>query len=253
MQPYPFPTSREEKLEIIKEIKARLLKANGDNVLAIGAYGSIALCTDGPYSDIELHVVTKDGINLKSYEFIYDKFKIEISTKQKSEIFIQAKEVDDSWSIKAGIFTDVLPIYDPEGIFEEIKGSPFLISDIAIKDVMREFMVWEPYETIAKIRNNYRINNLNYIPMGAKDLVWQTAKLIGLANKQIYSTRARTYEESLQMKLKPLGYDNLVAMIMDGNLNDKEHIYILCENLWIGLNDWYEELGIDYKTKHLPL
>ena len=44
-------------------------------------------------------------------------------------------------------------------------------------------MIWEPYETMGKIRNNVQSGNLNYLPLGAKDLTWQTAKLIGLANR----------------------------------------------------------------------
>ena len=84
---------------MIDTIKERLLAAHGDAILAIGAYGSIALETDGPFSDIELYVITKDASQLKSLEFIYDKFKIELSTKSRSTFIKQAKEVDDSWAI----------------------------------------------------------------------------------------------------------------------------------------------------------
>ncbi|WP_456276360.1 kanamycin nucleotidyltransferase C-terminal domain-containing protein [Bacillus sp. AK128] len=252
MLPYPRPTSREEKIDMIDKIKDRLLKVYGDEVLAIGAYGSIALGTDGPYSDIELHVVTRDGTSLKGYEFVYDPFKIEISFKQKKKLLEQAVEVDDSWSIKAGVFTNILAIYDPKNIFEELRELPLQVSDIAIKKVMREFMIWEPYETMGKIRNNYVGKNVSYIPMGATDLVWQTSKLIGLANRQIFSTRARVYEESLVMKSRPFGFEELVRKVMEGKLGDIEQVYTLCENLWMGLNEWYEELGITYKLNKLP-
>lgn len=253
MLPYPTATTRNEKMQMIEEIRKRLLLNYRDKILAIGVYGSIGQGNDGPYSDIELHVVTKDGVSLDSHEFIYDKFKIEISKKQKSEFIKQAKEVDDSWSIKAGVFTNILAVYDPEHLFEEVRDLPLMISDNAVKETMREFMIWEPYETIAKIRNNYNINNLNYIPMGAKDLVWQTLKLIGLANKQYYSTRARAYEESLKMESKPVGYENLVIKVMEGKLDDSKLIYDLCEQLWVGLNEWFCDLKIEYISKQLPV
>lgn len=252
MLPYPTATTNEEKLKVIDEIKNRIINTYGDSVLAIGVYGSIALGTDGPFSDIEMHVVAKDGTESNTHEFIYGKFKIEINVNQKSEIFKQAREVDDAWSIKAGVFTNIKSIYDPSHLFDKIKSLPFLISDKEIKAIMREFMIWEPYETMAKIRNNYQIKNLHYIPLGAKDLVWQTSKLIGLSNKHIYSTRARVFEESLRMESKPAGYQHLVVKVMEGKLDDKELIYLLCEDLWTGLNEWYAELGIEYRTKELP-
>lgn len=252
MLPFPASTTREEKLELIDKIKNRLLHKHGDNILAIGVYGSIALESDGPYSDIEIHVVTKDGTPLENHEFIFGKFKIEIGSRYQSELIKKARKVDDSWAIKAGSFINILSIYDPLHIFEELKKLHLQVSETSIRETMREFMIWEPYETMGKIRNNYRIKNLNYISLGANDLVWQTAKLIGLANKQYFSTRARTLEESLKMKLKPSGYQELVHHVMEGTLHDKDHLYILCEKLWSGLNEWYDELGIDYKTHEFP-
>ncbi|MDJ0333548.1 kanamycin nucleotidyltransferase C-terminal domain-containing protein [Planococcus sp. S3-L1] len=253
MLAYPVSTTRKEKLEMIHIIKERLLSAHGDAILAIGAYGSIALETDGPFSDIELHVITEGASQLESLEFIYDKFKIELSAKDRRTFIKQAKEVDDSWAIKTGVFIHILPIYDPTHLFEEVKVLPFEALDAIRRDVMKEFMVWEPYETIAKIRNNYSSGNLNYLDLGARDLLWQTAKLIGLANKTYYTTRARTFEESLEMESIPSGYKELLRFIMEGQLHGKEKIYPLCEELWTGLNEWYSDMGLDYRLKELPI
>ncbi|MBO0996133.1 kanamycin nucleotidyltransferase C-terminal domain-containing protein [Bacillus sp. SD088] len=252
MLAFPVATTRKEKLAIIEEIKERLLVAHPENIVAIGVYGSLGLESDMPYSDIELHVITTDDTIMESHEFIYDKFKIELSVKQKREFFKQATEVDDAWAIKAGVFINIMPIYDPQNIFDEIKKIPLQVPDSAIRETMREFMIWEPYETIAKLRNNFMIENFNYIPMGAKDLTWQTAKLIGLVNKKYYSTRARTFEESIRMESKPSGYVELANCVMRGELSNIEHIYQLCESLWAGLNEWYKKLGIVYRVQELP-
>lgn len=97
--------------------------------------------------------------------------------------------MDDSWPIKAGMFVHILPIFDPENLFEKVKKLPQQVSDEDIRNTMQLLMIWEPYETMGKTRNNYRINNLNYLSLAAKDLAWRTAKLIGLANKTYYRTR----------------------------------------------------------------
>ncbi|MCD8510189.1 MAG: KNTase domain-containing protein [Bacillus sp. (in: Bacteria)] len=252
MLAYPAATSRQEKLDLAKEIVTRLQEKFGDTILAIGIYGSLAQGTDGPFSDLEMHVVTKNGSKLPAYEFILGEFKVELTTVEKGEFFTKAKELDDSWAIKAGAYIKVIPLYDPHGIFTEVKELPLQISQDAIRDIMREFMIWEPYETMGKLRNNYRLENFDYIPLAAKDLVWQTTKLVGLANKNYFSTRARTLEEALIMSSKPSGYEELVRLVMAGRLDDKKLVYECCEKLWSGLNEWFDEIGIDYRLQELP-
>lgn len=252
MLSYPTATTREEKMNIIHQIKDRLLQLHGDNILAIGLYGSIAQGIDGPYSDIELQVVTQDGVSLPGHEFIYPPFKIEIGMEQKRDIFKDAASVDDSWAITAGAYVHLQEIYDPANLLAEIRKLPLQVSDEAIKETMREFMIWEPYETMGKIRNNVQSGNLGYLPLGAKDLTWQTAKLIGLANRTFYNTRAKTLEESLSLKSRPSGYDELAQLVMRGQLLQIDHVYELCEQLWTGLNAWYEKMNIEYKSKELP-
>ncbi|WP_436756531.1 nucleotidyltransferase domain-containing protein, partial [Streptomyces sp. URMC 124] len=65
-------------MSMVTQIKDRLLQLHDDAILAIGLYGSLAQGIDGPYSDIELCVITKDGVSLHGHEFIYPPFKIEI-------------------------------------------------------------------------------------------------------------------------------------------------------------------------------
>lgn len=251
MLSYPTSTSRVEKLEFIDRIKNMLLTKYSDDIEAIGIYGSIAQEKDGPYSDIELHVISRDGVNVRGYELINHPFKMEISTAQKTEWFMKASMVDDSWAIKVGSFIHITSLFDPNSLFEKARKIAFSVSDEAIRKVIKEFMVWEPYETMGKIRNSYVTNNLSYLPRAVFDFTWQVAKLIGLINKQHYSTRARTLEESVAKPIKPAGYSELAIKVIRGELTDKEELYRLCENLWTGLNELLEDMDIDYRSNNL--
>lgn len=46
----PIIMTREERMKIVHEIKERILDKYGDDVKAIGVYGSLGRQTDGPYS-----------------------------------------------------------------------------------------------------------------------------------------------------------------------------------------------------------
>ena len=110
-------------MNIIHQIKDRLLQLHGDSILAIGLYGSIAQKIDGPYSDIELRVVTQDGVSLPGHEFIYP-FQNRNRHGTKQDILKDAASVDDSWAITAGAYVHLQEIYDPANLLAEIRKCP---------------------------------------------------------------------------------------------------------------------------------
>ncbi|WP_339282788.1 hypothetical protein [Paenibacillus sp. FSL R5-0486] len=64
MLPFPAETSRKEKLDFIHEIKNKLLEKYDEDIEAIGSYGSLAQVKEGPYSDLELHIISRDGTSI---------------------------------------------------------------------------------------------------------------------------------------------------------------------------------------------
>ncbi|WP_224771463.1 hypothetical protein [Metabacillus idriensis] len=125
MLSFPAKTTREQKMNMIELIKEKLLNTYEQKIVAIGAYGSVGLETDRPYSDIELHIVTDNGFRLQNYEFVYKDFKIELSMNERNELFKKARMVNESWPITAGVYINILPIYDPNDLFEELKKLHF--------------------------------------------------------------------------------------------------------------------------------
>ncbi len=248
----PSATTREDKWVMINTMGEKLQQRFDQEIVAIGVYGSVARGTDGPFSDIEMWAVVEDGRKISGYEFIWGAFKVEIDVVERTEFYAMAKTIDDGWAIKAGAFIDLIPWYDPTHVFDEVRELALVISDDRVRAVMRDFMIWEPYETMGKLRNSMKSGRGDYVSLGAKDIAWQTAKLIGLANRQYYTTRTYTFEESLQMASKPKGYEELIRVVLDGTLDDKPHVYQLCENLWNGLNAWFHEMGIAYMVDALP-
>ena len=53
----PQPYSHEERMQRAGEIYQQIAKHFKGRVQAAGIYGSLARGSDGPYSDIEMHVV----------------------------------------------------------------------------------------------------------------------------------------------------------------------------------------------------
>ncbi|KGP90578.1 KNTase domain-containing protein [Pontibacillus chungwhensis BH030062] len=248
----PAQTTPEEKQTMIQTIVNKHVTKHRNDIVAIGVYGSVANGNAGPYSDIEMHIVTKDGVLLESHEFIYPPYKIEIGSIERSKIIEKAKRYECTWPIWAGSFINVLRVYDPEGFFETLKIYPYSHNEEEKRGVMREFMIWEPYECMGKIRNAYAKGHLTYIPQGAHQLLRKASLLVGLQNNSFYSTQSKMFEEAMQLPSKPPGFNELALLVLSGELTDSEVVYKHCEDLWQGLNTWFDELGIQYKVTSLP-
>ncbi|WP_145053627.1 nucleotidyltransferase domain-containing protein [Paenibacillus xylanexedens] len=78
MLPFPAETSRKVKFDCIYDIKNKLLEKYDKDIEAIGIYGSVAQDREGPYSDIELHIISRDGANIPTRELILHPYKLEI-------------------------------------------------------------------------------------------------------------------------------------------------------------------------------
>ncbi|GAK13302.1 kanamycin nucleotidyltransferase C-terminal domain-containing protein [Geomicrobium sp. JCM 19039] len=252
MREHPLPTSIQEKEQFYASVAKQLLSEFAGEIVAIGLYGSMATGSVSRYSDIEMHVIITDNCTLKEHEFVYPPFKLELSVATEQQFLEGATKVDDSWAIRTGIYMNILPLHDPSELFKRARELPLLIDEQDIRATMRIFMIWEPYETMGKIRGNMEMENFRYLPMGAYDLVWQTAKLIGLWNRIWYSTRAKTFQEALAADSIPAGFEPLASRVLTGKLEDTKAVYACCEALWEGLNIWYEQLGIPYMEREMP-
>ncbi|QKS69960.1 KNTase domain-containing protein [Paenalkalicoccus suaedae] len=250
---YPQETTREAKLQRAQELAQRVQDTYGDAIVAIGLYGSLATGRDGGYSDIEMHVVARDEVEIPAVEGVYPPYKIELSMRQETSFLKEASIISDAWSVKAGSYVDVRPLYDPTDYFKNLKKMPFKRLSEQKLAVMREFFIWEPCETIAKLYTNWDLGNQDYVIMAAHDLLWQTAKLIGLANETYYPSRATMLRDATSMSNVPKGFDELVTSYLSGDMADKQAVYLACKNLWEGLQKWISEQGITYTEDVLTL
>ncbi|WP_404293862.1 KNTase domain-containing protein [Cytobacillus kochii] len=248
----PQPTSRIEKDRFIDIVKERLLKVYDEKIMAIGVYGSFALDEDGPYSDINFQVIVFDGQRIDDFQFIYPPFKVTIETLQKQQYITSAKEINSDWSLNVARFIHTMPIYDPIMFFSKMKSLPLQISSYEIKDVMKKCMIEELYVKMAKIRNLRLIQDETSLLLNAVEFCEQSAKLIGLANRYYFRSKTRMLEESLGIATKPHGYEQLVKLILQRDWDISENIYEACEHLWTGINQWFNELGINYRSHSFP-
>lgn len=240
----PQPITHEERLANAQKIASQLLAKFGNEVRAIGAYGSLARGTDGPYSDIEMFCIVRSPEVDTIYEWCEGAWKAEVDVQSAEVLLDWAKELESDWSLTHGCLLYILPFYDPENLFAQLKEVVFSHPPEAYNTVIAQFIVDDVFELMGKLRNAIYTSNRPAVPSLAITLTKAGAFIIGLANRHLYSTSSNILPESLSLPNRPAGYDALCKFVMDGDLSSAAITANLAENFWAGLEAWAKSRGL---------
>ncbi|MGE7693913.1 ANT(4')-I family aminoglycoside nucleotidyltransferase [Lysinibacillus sp. NPDC094177] len=239
----PKKVTREERMEIACSIANQVLERYGSKVQAIGVYGSLARKTDGPFSDIEIKCIVDSLDEGFSYEWTAGDWKAEVNFDSAEDIIEDATTVDEEWPLTHGQFFNILPIYDPNDFFPELKAKASSVDYSIFKEAICRTLVEEMYEYIGKLKNIEIQGPQTFLPILAMKFATAGAMILGLHNKQFFTTSAQVLPEALSFIDKPEGFDVLCELVMSGNLSDPQQILAICENYWDSLLKWSVQHG----------
>ncbi|GFZ86878.1 hypothetical protein GCM10008018_36190 [Paenibacillus marchantiophytorum] len=250
----PVNISRNERLEACHEIASRLHEVYGEKVLAIGVYGSISRGTDGPFSDIEMFCVlceSSESVDF-SYEWSAGPWKAEVEVCSADVLFKTAATVEGSWPLTHGPFFSQLSLYDPQGFFPKLKETAQSPTSEDFRCSINEVLVGEMYEFVGKLRNVSINGPHSYLPYLAMEFAQYGAMLVGLHHQKLFSTGSMVLPEALELPSRPEGFDNVVRIVMSGELAEPSKIISACEDFWSGLVKWAAEHDYVISTKRIP-
>jgi kanamycin nucleotidyltransferase len=240
----PQPVEPQVRRERAAQIAQSFRIYYRDQVLAIGYYGSIARGTDGPYSDIEMHcVVAGTGLE-KTFEWNAGPWKAEVNVQSRDVLLEDAAIIEGNWSITHGAYSHVLPVYDLDGFFEQLRAVVYSQQESKYQEAIKELIVGDILEQIGKVRNAWALGNPGYLPTLACELARSGACLIGLANRTLFSSASRMYLEALALPDQPAGYQAVCQLVTSGALSEPERIVEAANIFWGGVEDWAKAKGI---------
>lgn len=250
----PVTQSRQERLQICHDIAARLHEVYGERLLAIGVYGSIARGTDGPFSDIEmLCVLSETGEPVDfSYEWSAGPWKAEVNVLRADLLLDMAATVEGDWPLTHGPYFAQLRLYDPHSFFPRLLAAAESPTPQQFKAAIEAVLVGEMYEFIGKLRNADYRGPATYLPYLAMEFAQYGAMLVGLHHRTRFSTGAMVLPEASLLPDRPEGLDEVMRMVMSGELSEPAAIVSACERLWSGLVQWAGEHSYKIHSARIP-
>jgi kanamycin nucleotidyltransferase len=246
----PQPISRAQRWALVEEIAGRVMEVHGDDVLAIGLYGSTARGTDGPYSDIEMLCVLRSLGQDYDHEWTVGPWKAEVNFHSQDLELEEAAKVDADWALTHGQYRDARPLHDPEGFFDQLRILVRDVTDAQLDSAIHEVVVGEIYELVGKLRNAMQAGALDGVTGIAVEMVRQSALALGLACRHQYRTGAELLADSLRLPGRMAGYDRLCGMVMSGQLSERAEVAAACESLWEGVAEWAAQRGITLEERN---
>lgn len=240
----PQPMSHDERLALAGRIAEDFKAHFGDEVRAMGIYGSLARGTDSDYSDIEMYCILKGSGIDTPYEWSSGAWKAEVNVQSLDVLLDWASEFEETWPLTHGSCVDVLVISDPENLFPEVKARVFEHAEAEFEALIRLTIVGELYEFIGKLRNIRATGNASGLAMQAVNLAKYGALVIGLANRHLYRSASTLFQESLDLPNRPEGYDTLCDLVMHGRLSDAPQVLDAADAFWSGIEDWADARGM---------
>ncbi len=236
----PQPLSHTQRMAIAHEIVQQVKERFPLEVFAIGLYGSLARGEDGPYSDIELFGVLRVEQYEQCYEWCTAEWKAEVDLYGTRTLRERAARVDGQWPLTHSAFQTILPIEDPEHFFDEIRTIAQASPEARFREAIEHLMVDNVIECLGKIRNIQALKTPGALsPLVLKLGRW-VAMMVGLANRQCYTTETHIFSEAVALSDLPDGFRELGQIILTGDLRDRQQLGAVCERLWHGLNIWMQ-------------
>ena len=240
----PTPSTKTDRRDRLQQIAARVKSYYGDQLLALGVYGSTAKDLDGPFSDIEMHCVLR-GTEIEIWhEWSAGPWKAEVNAFSADVMLNYASEFEGEWAMTHGSYVHVASLYDPEDFFPKLKAAALDHTDREFDEIIHLLIVGEIYEMIGKLRNARAQENPATIVLFAAHLAMYGAWLLGLANRCFYTSTSQMFAESLTLPNPPDGYQNLCQLVMAGNLQDAQQVYEISDQFWSGVVKWAASQGI---------
>lgn len=226
-----------QRTKILKERLVPILKEKlGKNLIAIAADGSYARNQDTDFSDIELIIFVEEKKDLPyGFSRILDGILVEGIFLTEKEYYKTTIEPNEYWFASG---SDVLKALTNTRFINRIKK--YRVKNLKSKCMNHaRSMLPEIQENFGKIFTAIEQDNReNVFPMLGY-CVLSVLKMMSFINLTPYTTLGTFITQSKNFKIKPRGYDQFIACMIEGKYTDllvlDKHITVLYQ----GIEDFF--------------
>jgi len=232
----------EERRANAKKIAEKLIQLHGENILAIGLYGSVARGDCGPYSDVEIFVLTEKPIHIKENALVVNGVIYFIYCDMLEHVLEELKQADDHLAVQPKYLT-ALWLYDPHNVRERILKAIKEIPDEQYHEAA-QYALHGLYEYYCKLQNACARKDLINAIYALDTMLSIAAMLVAIINRKQYLTENSFYTQHVEFAKLPQGYSKYVEKVRLNKVRELDEVCETGRGLWASLLKIAQENGI---------
>src|SRR5213594_690387 len=197
--------THEERLELSRQLTMRIVDTYGDKIVAVFVSGSTAKNLDRPYSDLEMIVILRDGVEIPIAQYIHDGMSIQIDYVEESSFLKDARRITFNWALAWDQFRNRIVLYDPTAWISKLDK---VVAESETADTRKTIgqLMSALYEGLEVIKNAELEDDEVGIRTAGFYLAWDAARLVLLMNKRYVLTSSWFWKETKDSEVKPKGF-----------------------------------------------
>jgi len=197
--------THEERLELSRQLSKQIVDTYGDKIVAVLVSGSTAKKLDRPYSDLEMIVMVRDGVEIPIAQYIHDGMSIQIDYVEGSSFLKDARRITFNWALAWDQFRNRIVLYDPTGWVLKLDK---VVAESETADTRKTIgqLMAALYEGLEVIKNAELEHDEIGIRTAGFYLASDAARLVLLMNKRYVLTSSWFWKETKDSVVKPKGF-----------------------------------------------
>jgi len=228
--------THEQRVEIAHRISDRVLEKYGSDVLAVFVCGSTSKKLDRPYSDLEMIVVVRDGVEIPMKYYLFNGLIIQIEYLQSSRFLNAAEQFTDNWHLEADQYRNRIVLYERDQWFRELdatlekneKSNP-------TEAIRKSFMMMT--ESMAVLKNAQLTDDKIAILSTGRVLAEDAARMVLLLNRKYVTTTSWFWKIACEAPKKPKDFKRLIEKMCGFNSTTEKEVAPASERLYKEIYD----------------
>jgi len=204
--------THEGRLRIAHQISDRIVEKYGNDILAAYVCGSTSKKLDRPFSDLELIVVVRDGIEVPMKYYLSNGLIIQIDYLQSSSFLRAAERFTDNWHMEGDQYRNRIELFERGRWFSSLDKAVSKNEKADPREVIRKAFLMMT-ESRAVLKNAVLANDKIGILSSSRVFAEDAARIIFLVNRTYVTTTSWFWKMAFEAARKPKDFRVLIEKI----------------------------------------
>lgn len=223
--------SHQQRMSVADRLSKLILEKYGERILAVCIYGSTAKNLDRPYSDLEMFVVVKDGLEIPTSKYLHRGLIIGIEFTPESELLKAASRMRWSWPWEADGYRNRIALFERNSWLTRPDGAVAVADKAEDKEAVRS-LAMNLTEEMTVFQNSLLTENPVVLKSRSVSLAQAAGDLVLMLNRRFVITTSWFWKQVLECPTKPSQLRELAEILMGVRPSSKEQLKTCAERLF---------------------